>query len=182
MFLFHHCLIPINYIMTHIIPPNTENFVSIRRINDTPIIINRVNHDNLISNTDWTSNGSLNNENDDQFLDNINPSIILSIYDEIYRRSINNQPILQYNPNILRPQISYPLVNFSIDCLQRFFNNPSIIASAFGSSSGGMTSHCILRIYDNIYVAYVSASHGPYLIERVDRSFINTISPFHSFN
>tara|TARA_B100000900_G_scaffold344411_1_gene308495 strand:+ start:107 stop:610 length:504 start_codon:yes stop_codon:yes gene_type:complete len=165
--------------MNSTIPPNTENFISIPRINNEPVIINR-SYENNNSN-DWLSQGYLNNNNNNNDIsafDNISPSTVLTIYDTIYRRSLSNDnPVSFYNPDILRPQVSHPIINHAINNLHNFFNNPNIIASTFASTSGGMTSHCILRLSDTFYLAYVSATSGPYSIEIVDRSFINYINP-----
>jgi hypothetical protein len=163
-----------------IIPPNTENSISIPRINNDPVIIvrgyeNNYQNNNLPSN-DWLSQGYLNNNNDISAFDNICPSTVLTIYDTIYRRSLSNDnPISFYNPEILRPQVSHPHINHTINKLNNFFNNPNIIASSYASTSGGLTSHCILRISNRFYVAYVSATSGPYSIEIVDQDFINYI-------
>ena len=166
--------------MNSTIPPNTENFISIPRINNEPVIINRSYENNVLFSDNWVSPGYLNDNNDISSFDNICPSTVLTIYDTIYRRSLSNDnPVSFYNPDILRPQVSHPIINHAINNLHNFFNNPNIIASTFASTSGGMTSHCILRLSDTFYLAYVSATSGPYSIEIVDRSFINYINPLN---
>ena len=163
--------------MMSIIPPNTENSISIPRINNEPVIIVRSYENNNISpSNDWLSQGYLDNNNDSSAFDNICPSTVLTIYDTIYRRSLSNDnPVSFYNPSALRPQVSHPHINHTMNNLNNFFNNPNIIASSYASTSGGMTSHCILRISNRFYIAYVSATRGPYSIEIVDEDFINYI-------
>ena len=138
---------------------------------------------NLFIDQSWTSHGSFNNPNDEQFFGNIGADIALTIYDTINKRNINhNTRIRHYDFAGLRPQMSCGRIPYAIEIINNFFQDNSLVACNFGDTSGGMTSHCIYRDMSHTYVAYISMHSGPYAIDIIDPDYINTIDPHYVRN
>ena len=162
------------------IEPNTENFISINRNNYSPIIIERRDEPYpIFEHINWMSYGSLANPNDQQFIPGMTANDIITMYDKIYFRQNSDNSIPFYTFYDLRPQMSYGYINTAVDTMRNFFSDTSLVSTAYASSSGGMTSHCLYRNGDTIYNIYMTLAHGPSHIEIIDETFIDLISgPF----
>ena len=160
---------------------NTENYISIYRNNHYPIIIERCDNNlNMLLDCNWMKNGSLANPNDQQFIPDVTPSDVLTMYDEIYNRQLRRTvPIQFYTQHVLRPQMTINYIDNAVSTIRNFFSNNSLVATSYASSSGGMTSHCLIRINNLVYNIYITMANGPTHIELIDETFINLISlPF----